>query len=118
MDDESYDWYLKNGVAVFAFSSISQGFFSIVTKGGVEALSERSAGFWVNDDNLVRVENVKKFMAEKGVSAAAAALGYITNNRLPGVAITSATSVDILKETLDAADTTMTPEEADALARV
>ncbi|MBQ9613303.1 MAG: aldo/keto reductase [Lachnospiraceae bacterium] len=115
MDEKSYNWYLNNDVAVFAFSSVAQGFFSIVEKGGVEALSERSRGFWLSDDNLVRLEHVKDFMKKNNVSAAGAALGYITNNRLPGVAITSATGKEILKETLTAADTTMTADEADAL---
>ena len=54
-------------------------------------------------------------MKKYDVTAAGAVLGYITNNRLPGVAITSATGKEILKETLTAADTTMTADEADAL---
>lgn len=45
MDDESYDWYVKNDVAVFAFSSVAQGFFSIAAKGGLEALPELTRQF-------------------------------------------------------------------------
>ena len=115
MDPESYDWYLNNGVAVFAYSSIAQGFFSIMEKGGKEALSENAAEFWLNDGNLARMEHVREFMKKHDASAAGAALGFITNNRLPGVAITSASTKAILEETLTAADTTMTADEADAL---
>lgn len=115
MDDESYDWYLKNDLTVFAFSSVAQGFFSIAAKGGIEALSERTKDFFLNDDNLKRLEHVKTFMKKYEVPASWPVLGYITNNRLKGVAITSATDVEILAETLSAADMQMTVDEADAL---
>ena len=115
MDDESYRWYVENGMAVFAFSSIAQGFFSSAVKLGLENLPERKAEFFLNDDNLVRLEHVKEYMKTHNVPASVPVLGYITNNRLPGVAITTAKRVEDLKDTLSAADVDMTPEEADRL---
>lgn len=118
MDDESYQWYLENDLTIFAFSSVAQGFFSIAAKGGIEALSDRIRSFFLNDDNIKRLEHVKAFMEKYQVPASYPVLGYITNNRLKGVAITSATSTDILKDTLSAADAQMSADEADALFKV
>lgn len=118
MDDESYDWYVKNDVAVFAFSSVAQGFFSIAAKGGLEALPELTRQFFETPNNIKRLENVKAYMAKHHVPASVPVIGYITNNKLPGVALTSATNVDILNETMAAADVHLTEEEVDQLFNV
>ena len=57
-------------------------------------------------------------MAKHHVPASVPVIGYITNNKLPGVALTSATNVDILNETMAAADVHLTEEEVDQLFNV
>ncbi|WP_303972167.1 aldo/keto reductase [Streptococcus merionis] len=118
MDDKNYNWYVNNDVAVFAFSSVAQGFFSIAVKDGLDALPENTKKFFATPSNIKRLENVKAYMAEHNVPASVPVIGYITNNRLSGVALTSATTTAILSETLEAADATLTNEEIDALFNV
>ena len=118
MDEKSYDWYVKNDIAVFAFSATARGFFSVAAKGGIEAVSERTMSFFGTPNNIKRLDNVKKYMEEHQCAAAVPVLGYITNNRLKGVALTSASRREVLEETMEAANVEMTPEEADALYNV
>ena len=115
MDNASYDWYVKNDIAVFAFSATARGFFSVAAQGGIEAVSERTMSYFGTPNNIKRLENVKKYMAEHNCSAAVPVIGYITNNRLKGVALTSASRMSTLEETMEAANAEMTAEEADAL---
>jgi aryl-alcohol dehydrogenase-like predicted oxidoreductase len=115
MDDASYEWYVKNDIAVFAFSATARGFFSVAAQDGIEAVSERTMSYFGTPNNIKRLENVKKYMAEHNCSAAVPVIGYITNNRLKGVALTSASRMSTLKETMEAANAEMTAEEADAL---
>ena len=115
MDDRSYDWYVKNDIAVFAFSAAARGFFSVAAAGGLEAVSETTMAFFGTPNNIKRLENVKKYMAEHNCSASVPVIGYITNNRLKGIALTSASRMSTLEETMEAANAEMTAEEADAL---
>ena len=115
MDDRSYDWYVKNDIAVFAFSAAARGFFSVAAAGGLEAVSETTMAFFGTPNNIKRLENVKKYMAEHNCSASVPVIGYITNNRLKGIALTSASRISTLEETMEAANAEMTAEEADAL---
>ncbi len=115
MDDRSYKWYVKNDIAVFAFSAAARGFFSVAAAGGLDAVSESTMSFFGTPNNIRRLENVKKYMAGHNCPASVPVIGYITNNRLKGVALTSASRISTLKETLEAADAEMTAEEADAL---
>lgn len=118
MDEKSYDWYVANDIAVFAFSATARGFFSVAAAGGIEAVNEKTMSFFGTPDNIKRLENVKKYMEEHHCSASLPVLGYITCNRLQGVALTSASRLETLAETMEAANVEMTPEEADALYRI
>lgn len=115
MDDPSYDWYLKNNMPVFAFSSLAQGFFAVAAAGGLEALSEDQRTFFETPNNLVRLERVKAYMQKHNVPSSAPVLGYLINNKLPCVALMSATNPAILNEALLAADVEMSAAQADSL---
>ncbi|MBR6089677.1 MAG: aldo/keto reductase [Anaerolineaceae bacterium] len=115
MDEKSYDWYVKNDIMVFAFSAAARGFFSVAVQEGIEAVSEKTMSYFGTPDNIKRLENVKKYMAEHNCSASVPVIGYITNNRLKGVALTGASRPETLLETMEAANAEMTWEEADSL---
>ena len=118
MDEKSYDWYVKNDIAVFAFSAAARGFFSVAAQRGLDAVAEKTMAYFGTERNIRRLENVKKYMAEHNCSASIPVIGYITNNRLKGVALTSASRIATLEETMQAAEAEMSPEEADALYQI
>ena len=118
MTPKRYDYYLKNNIPVFAFSSQAQGFFARVEAQGLDAQPEGLREQYGSADNMKRFEKVKAMAAEKNTSVSAIGLAYIINNRLPGAAIIGSQSIDMLSQSLDAADVEMTAEEADELYRV
>ncbi len=115
MDDAAYDWYYKNGMTVFAFSSMAQGFFAIATEKGLESLPEKTRAYFENEGNLLRLGHVKAYMREHHCTSSVPVLGYLLNNKVKAVALTSAADVDILSDNLKAADAEMTADEADRL---
>ena len=115
MDSASYSWYLKRQMPVFAFSSQAQGFFSKAAAGGLESLSQASRRVYETPENLLRLEKLKAFSAEKGISVSAAVLGYLIYNRLPTVAVITSSNLDQLYDSLGAVSFSMTAEEADSL---
>lgn len=118
MDDMSYDWYYKNNMPVLAFSAQAQGFFAIAAKHGIEALPDNKRAFFETSDNVKRLEKVKKYMLQYNVPSSVPVLGYLINNKLPGVALMSAKTPEMLNEALIAADVDMSASEADSLFNV
>jgi aryl-alcohol dehydrogenase-like predicted oxidoreductase len=118
MSDAEYAWYLENKMPVFAYSPQAQGFFARAAAQGLEAVSERGRRYYGSEDNLKRLEKVKEYAQQHNVPVSVAVLGYITCNRLPGVAVFGARNPAQLLETLQAADLNISPEEADRLYHV
>ncbi|MCD8014160.1 MAG: aldo/keto reductase [Lachnospiraceae bacterium] len=114
MDDAAYHWYLENQIPVFAFSSQAQGFFPRAAA-GIETLPPMMQKNYVNEANKVRLERVKALAEVNGMSLSAPTLGFIVNNRLPSVAIIGAENPDMLRQSLEGAEISMTADDADAL---
>jgi Predicted oxidoreductases (related to aryl-alcohol dehydrogenases) len=115
MNEQEYGWYLKNKMPVFAFAAQAQGFFPKVAKSGIEALSEKTRARFESPENLKRLERVKQLSERLDISISAAALSYLTCNRLPTVAVIGSRTPEQLRESLEAADVSISPEEADKL---
>jgi Predicted oxidoreductases (related to aryl-alcohol dehydrogenases) len=115
MDEKEYEYYLNTKLPIFAYASQAQGFFSKVAQGGLETLSEKTRKRFSSEDNLKRLENLKSFAHNYGISLAAASLVYITCNRLSAVPIIGSRTPLQLRESLEAADLTITSDEADRM---
>jgi 1-deoxyxylulose-5-phosphate synthase len=117
MDDPSYDWYLQNKMPVFAFSALAQGFFARAAANGLEGVPVEKRAFYETPANLRRLENVKAYMEKQHVPSTVPVLGYLINNKLPCVALMSAKTPEMLKESLLAADADLSAEEVEDLFR-
>jgi 1-deoxyxylulose-5-phosphate synthase len=115
MSEAEYAWYYQNRMPVFAFGSQAQGFFSKAASRGLEAVSAESRRNYGSEDNLERLKRVKEYAEQHQLSISAVVLAYITCNKLPGVAIFGSRNPGQLKATLQAADVSMDPAEADRL---
>jgi aryl-alcohol dehydrogenase-like predicted oxidoreductase len=115
MDDASYAWYLQNQMPVFAFSALAQGFFARAVVDGIDSLPAEKRAYFETPGNLKRLEHVKNYMVEHQVPSSVPVLGYLINNKLPGVALISARTPDMILEALAAADCEMSSQEADGL---
>jgi len=115
MDEKEYKYYLDSNLPVFAYAPQAQGFFPKVAKGGLEALSKKTRNRFGSEDNLKRLEVLKAFAVNHGISLSAASLVYITCNRLSAVPIIGSRTPLQLRESLQAADLIITSDEADKL---
>jgi aryl-alcohol dehydrogenase-like predicted oxidoreductase len=115
MNGTEYGWYQKNDMPVFAYAAQAQGYFAKTDKGGLEALSKKTRARFGEPDNLKRLDRAKRLSEKLGISISAAALSYITCNKLPAVAVIGSRTPEQLRESLEAADIAINIEEADHL---
>ncbi len=115
MNEKEYEWYLKNKLPVFAFSSQAKGFFTKVVKQGIEVVSQKAYSRFATADNFSRLERVKRYADESGLSVSAVVLGYITENRFPAAAIIGCKNCEQLEDSLTAADVSIPPQSVDWL---
>lgn len=115
MDEKEYKYYVDQSMPIFAYAPQAQGFFPKVAEGGLEALREKTRKRFGSEDNLKRLEGLKAFAENHGISLSAASLIYITCNRLSAVPIIGSRTPLQLRESLEAADLIITSEEADRL---
>lgn len=118
MTPERYRYYMDRGMFVFAFSAQAQGFFARMAAGGRESIPDFLWEQFGSEENLVRLARVQEYAKEHGCSVSAPGLAYLMNNRLPCVPIIGAESVEMLKQSMEAAELAMTADEADALFQV
>lgn len=115
MSDQEYKWYKQQCIPVFAFGSQARGFFSKVASNGLESLSAETRAHYASDENLLRVIRTQDYASAHNISISATALGYITCNELPSVAVFACSNLEQLADSLNAADIVMSPNEVDAL---
>lgn len=115
MDENQYDYYLRKNIPIFAYAPQAQGFFVKAAAGGLDVLSEKTRNRFGSEDNLKRLEVLKVFAESRCVSLSAASLVYLTCNRLTAVPIIGSRTPAQLRESLEAADVVVTPEEVDRL---
>ena len=115
MDEKEYEYFVNSCMSIFAYAPQAQGFFPKVAMGGIEALSEKTRKRFGSEDNLKRLEVLKAFAENHGISLSAASLIYITCNRLSAVPIIGSRTPQQLRESLEAADLIITSDEADKL---
>ena len=96
-------------VPVFAFSTLAQGFFARAATGRNEALSDEKRVYFDRQDNVKRLEKIKKYMQMQNMPSSIPVLGYLINNKLPCVAFMSAVPPVM------AADTNLSISNVDSL---
>jgi aryl-alcohol dehydrogenase-like predicted oxidoreductase len=117
MNDEEYGWYEKNRFPVFAYSSQAKGFFARGASQGLGALSRKANDRYAVPENIERLERVKRYAVENGITPTAAALGYITCNRVPGIAIIGCKNGEQLADSLTASDVDLPTADVEWLFR-
>lgn len=118
MDKRSYDWYLKQDMTVFAFSSQAQGFCARVQAQGFENLPAPLKLHYGTPENMIRYERALAYAQAHNVPIAAPVLAHIVNNKLPGVAIIGSLDLEMLSQSLAGGELDMTAEEVDKMFEV
>lgn len=107
MDEMEYSWYEKEQFPVFAFSSQAKGFFARASAMGLEAINQKATSRFCTAENISRLERVKEYSAQSGLTPSAVALGYILCNPVPAVAIIGCKNEEQLLDSLTASDVSL-----------
>ena len=117
MDDDSYEWYKKHEMPVFAFSAQAQGFFQKVAAGGLASLDMEVQRNYGSPENMRRLARAQKYAREHEVPLAVPILGYLIQNEVTCIPIIGSDNKEMLLESLLAGEKLVTPEDACWLAR-
>lgn len=104
MNEKEYDWYLKQQFPVFAYSSQAKGFFARAAVHGLDILNEKAKKRFATPENIERLERVKEYVSQSGLTPTAVSLGYLLCNKVPAVAVVGCKRLEQLQDSLTAAD--------------
>jgi aryl-alcohol dehydrogenase-like predicted oxidoreductase len=113
---ESREWFMGSKMSIVAYSSLSRGFFSgKVTSDHPELASTVFSDWTLKEyafpDNFERLRRAEQLAAEKGVKPVQIAFAWVLAHPLNVFPITSPSSIEHLRETIDAMDITLSPRE-------
>lgn len=114
MDDEEYQWYVKNEMPIMAYSSQAKGFFARGAK-DLHSINQKAYTRFLTSDNIARLQRVKEYATRTGLTPTAVALGYILSNKLPSMAVIGCKNIDQLKDSLTAKDVELSQETVEWL---
>ena len=77
MTDEEYEVYSKTELSAFAFSSQAMGIFSLLEKGGEEALTGAVRKFYLNDITLKRYDRALSLAKKYGMPISSVIMSYV-----------------------------------------
>ena len=100
---DAREWYAKNNMPVFAYSSLARGLFSGLFKSSEpekakEIMDEPGIIGYYSEKNIERLRRCECLAEEKGISVAQAALAWIYNQKFDVYALSS----PVTKQQLDA----------------
>jgi aryl-alcohol dehydrogenase-like predicted oxidoreductase len=114
---EARDWFLREKMPIFAYSSLGRGFFAGKVSGdhpeaAAEQLPPLTAKEYAYPDNFERLRRCELLAREKGLSPAQIAFAWVFTQPLNVFPITSPSSLEHLRETVAALSVNLTAHEA------
>lgn len=112
MDADEFSFYKKNNMPVVAYSSQAKGFFSKMAEQGESALSEKAKKRYLCEENLKRLEVLKKLANEHNVSIAGVICGAFSSFTEPEVfPVIGGSRLKQIEDSLSGADITVEKTE-------
>ena len=102
MDKPTYEYHQKTKMAVMAYTSSCNGYFSKKIKG--EEISPSLESVYANEPNQMLLQKLARWEKEFNCPAAALVLAYTMSQDFPAAAIASFSSMGQLEEALPAGD--------------
>jgi len=118
MTDDMYEYLMANNIMAMAYSSQCKGFFQKAVRQGYNNIDDFLRKRIVTERNLLKLGYIVRLCEEQSVSPTAIVNGYITCNRLSGVALVSCSTVQQLQEVLANVDNTLPQSVIDGLDRL
>lgn len=113
MNPNAYQWYLKEQMPVFSFSSQCGGFFPRYLAHGDRETDPRQHKWakFLTPQNQQRAARLAQLNRETGYSVSALALAYLTSQQVPVLPIIGCGTLETLQDSLSAPDLILSPEQ-------
>lgn len=117
---EDRDWYAKNDIPVFAYSSLGRGMFSGRVKsndieGAKSILDPNAVKGYCYPENFERLARVEKLAASKNRTVPQIALAWVLNQDFDVFPLVSASKAEWMASNLEALDISLSKEEVEWL---
>ena len=113
MDAATWRYHVDKGLAVLAYTSQANGYFTRRAAG--EAVSETLRQVYHQVENEARLECIRALSGQTGLSASQIGLAYLTCQPFPAFPIIGSRTQEQLEDSLTAADVTLTPGQVSYL---
>ena len=112
MDENEFEFYKKTGMPVVAYSSQAKGFFSKMAEIGEHALSEKAKKRYLCEENLNRLEVLKRLAKKYDKSIAAIICGAFSSFEVPEVfPVIGGSNLKQIEDSLSGADVKLEKSE-------
>lgn len=112
MDSYEFEFYKKINMPVVAYSSQAKGFFSKMAEIGENALSEKAKKRYLCEENLERLEVLKRLSQKYNASVAAIICGAFSSFEVPEVfPVIGGSRIAQIEDSLGGADITIDKKE-------
>ena len=116
MDEKEFVFYKKNNMPVVAYSSQAKGFFSKMAEQGECALSEKAKKRYLCEENLNRLDTLKKLSMKYDASIAAIICGAFSSFEIPEVfPVIGGSRVTQIEDSLNGADVKIEKNELEEI---
>ncbi|MGE5558128.1 MAG: aldo/keto reductase [Bacillota bacterium] len=109
MDRAGMEFYRGAGVAVMAYTSQARGFFTKLSRG--EPVKNWVNETYYNDENVRRLERLRKLAGEMNTTVTALVLAYISSQPFTSIPVMAPQTPEQLTECMGAGDLVLTPEK-------
>ena len=117
MDDELRRYHLETGLPAMAYSSQASGwFYRTAPEAGGQA-DEGAGRLYGHAANEGRLRRLRQLATESGLSLSEIVLGYLRSQPFPTIPIVGCETIDEVRDSLRAADVTLSPRQLDYLER-
>lgn len=116
MDKGEFEFYKNAGLPLVAYSSQAKGFFSKVAEQGTEALSEKARKRYLCEENLEKVEVMKKLSKKYSCSVGAIVCGAMCSIDCPDTfPIIGGSRISQIEDSMSGADVVLGEDELKAI---
>ena len=115
MTEESYKYYYKNNMPVFAFASQANGFYTKIDKYGIDNLSDKILRKYGSQENICKYDKIKLLAEKHKQDINTVVLSYVFSQKLPAFSIISSSNLEQCRQSMSGCDFVLTQEEIDFL---
>lgn len=114
-DKDETDFYKKDDIALWAYTSQANGYFNILEDAGEDNLPPHVKNTYHNENNINRLKRINTIAKKYGSDTQTVCLSYLYSQQFPCFAIFGTGNMEHLKKIMQCGDLDLTPQDLDYL---